>query len=241
MQHEDLIVSFRAADTNPIKRNKIFQKVLDQYFELITDILIRNGVPNVNIRDSIEYAVALTALYEALATKFSIDSGFEFSTYLTHHIRLHLTRHFAGYVCGVSRFAASYDTLEILDLKVYQSDCSNEQNFDSFADPLSSSVLPDDVPAYPCLETLSDESEELLSSRDQVSELPLYEQLDNEEDMDNKLLAQFSAAVTLGIKLLTGLAGYGKSGKIHVFRLIGTEYREELSSVLAQYDLVSES
>jgi hypothetical protein len=239
MRHADLIIGFREAHSNPIKRNRMFQKVLDQYFELITDILIRKGVPNVNIKDSIEYAVALTALYEALETKFNIDSGYEFSTYLTHHIGLHLTRHFAGYVCGVSRFASSYDTLETLDRKVYQSDCSNDQSFDTYEDSGFSQEDPEEFSEYPCLETLSDESEELLVSKPPLSDVPLYEQMDNEEDMDNTLLSQFSSAVTLGIKLLTGLAGYGKSGKIHVFRLIGTEYRDELTQVLDHYNLVS--
>ena len=250
MQHEELIRGFREARKNPIKRDKIFCKVLDQYFELITEILIRKGVSNVNIKDSIEYAVALTALYEALDVKFNPDSGFEFSTYLTHHIRLHLTRHFAGFVCGVSRFASSYDTTETMDRKVYQSDLYSEYvddsedsfSFESDNEEAVPIKVKKEFPSLPldnCTETLSEESEEVLGTPTYNLEVPLYEQLDNEESMDEELLSRFSAAATLGIKLLSGLAGYGKLGKIHVFRLTGTDHRKELSGILDSYDLVS--
>jgi len=235
MHNLELINAYKASKTNPIKQGKLFEELLELYFKLITDLLIKRGVSPVHIKDSMEYSIALVALYEAL-DKYNPEQGNEFSTFLTHHTRIHMTRHFAGYICGVHRFANPYDTTESMDRSIYNSgepDCADGTIPDAqfFEDTYADNPFESDPLSY--------DSVELLNVPEHNSEIPAYERFDSEEELDRSLLTKFSETVAFGIKLMSGLSGYGKLGKIHVFRLIGTEHREELATVLARYNLAN--
>ena len=227
-----MILSYRKATRNPIRQNKIFEKILAQYFRMITAILIKkHGVPSVDIEDTIEYAVAVTALMEAL-TKYQLDGKYEFSTYLTHHIRLHLTRHFAKFVCGVTRFAKAYDTIEN---PKEATPWATESTDDSFFDETDESSWDEQGDCVDTPQITRSFTPDLVGAQ------PLYERLEQIEEQEKALSSNYSQPISFGLSILLGLSGYGKLGKIHVFKLIGTNFRKELTDTLDLFSPIKQS
>lgn len=183
----ELILQYRAGGRG---RDEAYLKLYNQYEKLLMGILIKGGVSNVNIKDTVEYGEALVAFIDAI-TRFNLNSGIAFSTFVTHHVRLIMRRHYSSYTCGVNRFAEDFNEY-----------CDKDED--------------DWAPAID-----EDEGKEAA-----------YSYCDRMDKADEDLNARFKPAIAFALKALSGLAGFSKLGKIQIFKLVGTQYRDELADIV---------
>ena len=203
-----LILEYRNASDRRTK-NIVFNKLYAAYDMLLTHVLIRGWkISNVNLKDTIEYSTALMAFVDAL-DKFNIDSGFRFSTFLTHHVNLHMTRHRASYDSGVNKYA---EEMEGRELEYSESDV--EGNYHTGAIESSSSL-----------------------EKKYCEEKKIFENLDEEDAVEEELLKSMSPQIVFGLKNLTRMFD-SRLGRYHIFKLIGTGFRAELTELLNTYNFV---
>ncbi|MFA5429160.1 MAG: hypothetical protein WC279_13240 [Sulfurimonas sp.] len=190
----ELVIKYRNASGR--ERDRICTQLLADYSNLIISI-IKDRVPGIkgDITETIEYSVGLTGFLEALK-KFDTSLKLEFSTFLTHNVGIHMTRHLAGYYYGVHCFAQ---------------DIEDNDSPDGYS-----------------------EVDAVNNCRDiQVTEpgTPAYIRLDTEDDIDEGL-SKYPAPVIFGIKVLSGFSGYGRVGRLQLYKLIGAEHKATLIAAL---------
>lgn len=188
----ELILQYREGGH---RRNAAFSVIYPRYEKMIMGILIQGGSSNVGIKDTPEYAEACLAFTDAIM-RFDLNSGIEFSTFATHHIRMLMRRHYSSYVCGVNRFAEDFSDYENRDEDEW-------------------------CPA-------ADEAEDIE---------PWYMQCDRMDTADSDLNSRFQAPIAFALKALSGLTGFSKLGRIQVFKLIGTQHRDELTDLMSSFGL----